>query len=280
MAKIGICFPAKDFLRLSETEFNQYLERFQKKGLYSIDLYTEFLLKHKPTNILLKQIKKNKLKITMHYNEEFPKDTKEAIKHIKKQLKELRKILDTNQHRYQINIVFHIPDYQDNKYAHVKEMIYLFQEITDFAKKLRFNILIETLSNNHPAGNHLGNDFSEIVLFLNNIPAKNFGVCWDLGHTRLNHLENKEALFVPPKIINRIKFTHIHNAYQQNGEYNEHIPLTDLKLQSAELKYLIQNNYKGIYSLEYGLERLPENIDVYLDNIQKLNNFIEKNKED
>ncbi len=280
MAKIGICFPAKDFLRLSETEFNQYLERFQKKGLYSIDLYTEFLLKHKPTNILLKQIKKNKLKITMHYNEEFPKDTKEAIKHIKKQLKELRKILDTNQHRYQINIVFHIPDYQDNKYAHVKEMIYLFQEITDFAKKLRFNILIETLSNNHPAGNHLGNDFSEIVLFLNNIPAKNFGVCWDLGHTRLNHLENKETLFVPPKIINRIKFTHVHNAYQQNGEYNEHIPLTDLKLQSAELKYLIQNNYKGIYSLEYGLERLPENIDVYLDNIQKLNNFIEKNKED
>ncbi len=281
MAKVGICFPSKDFLKLSEEEFVPYLKKFQQKGLYSFDMYTEFLLKQKLINTILQQMQKHNIKVSLHYQGDIPKDNEQAIMQVKEQLKAIRQILDSNGHCYEINIVFHVPDYQKNKYAHLNEMIVFFQTITTFAEDLKFNILIEILSNNHPAGNHLGNDFSEISIFLNNIDNENFGVCWDLGHTRLNHLENKELLLVPAKIIDRIKFVHVHNAYQKkDGKYIEHIPLTDLKLQSAELKFLIENNYKGIYSLEYGLDGLSENVNIYLDNIKKLNKFIEKNKEE
>ncbi len=278
MIKIGICFPTQDFIR-HEEEIDKYFKLFKEKNLYSLDMYTEFILKHKPTNHLLKQLNHNNLKLTFHYNGKIDKDSNKAIKQIKKELKEIRKILDKNHHLYQTNIVFHIPDYQDNKYQHIKKMIVLFKQISEYALKLRFNILIETLSNNHPKGNHVGNDFSEIILFLNNITNKNFGVCWDIGHTRLNNIEDHENLFIPKKMIDRIMFTHIHNAYQKNGEFNEHIPLTDLKLQDDELEFLIKNDYKGIYNLEYGLECIKENIEIYLNNIEKLNNFIKKKKE-
>ncbi len=280
MLKIGLCFPEIDYRRLEIEQFNEYLEMLKEKELYSFDMYTEFLIKHNPTKPLLEILKKNNIKLTFHYNGEFTLNNKLDLKKIKNDLKTLRKILDKNKHYYQTLIVFHIPNYVDNKYKHIKNMIKVFQEITKYGLKLRFDILVETLSNYHPCGQKIGNDYSEIVLFLNAIKEKNFGVCWDLGHTRLNNIESREKLYVPVQLIPKIRFTHIHNFYQKNGEYIDHIPLTNLKKQDAEICFLLKNNYKGIYHLEFPVENLKENIYVYLDNIEKLKKFILKYKED
>ena len=277
MTKIGICFPERDYKRLEENEFIEQIKKLKEGGLYSFDLYTELILRNKPNKFLLTTLFEEDIKITFHHNGVlYTGNEKEDIKKIKKDLKELRKIMKANKHNYETTIVFHIPNYEDNKYAHIKKMIKYFKEISKIGEKNNFKILIETLSNNHPKGNHVGNDFSEIILFINNIPSKNFGICWDVGHTRLNHIEDHENIFIPEKLKEKIMFTHIHSFYKKDEKIVEHMPITNLELQDDEIDFLKESNYNGVYSLEYQMDGIKENVNIYIDNIKKLTEYIEK----
>ena len=97
MLKIGICFPVNDFKRLDVVEFEKYLTMLKEKGLYSFDMYTEFLIKHLPTKPVLTILKKHDFKLTFHYSGAYSLDLKKDLKKIKQDLKTLRKILDKNQ---------------------------------------------------------------------------------------------------------------------------------------------------------------------------------------
>ncbi len=278
MIKIGMCFPQKDFIRLSEEKFIDYLTILKENGLTSFDMYPSFLLTYKPTNCLLKILKELNLKLNFHYDMElYNGDLKNSIKKCQNEISSLRKILDNNDHQYQINLVFHVPDYQENKYRHLKQMILFFKKISDYAQNIRTNILIEILSHNHPQGGKIGDDLSEIVLFLNHIDNCNFGICWDLVHTRLNQIEERDIPVIS-EVIKRTMYTHISGFYSKNNDNYDHIPLTNLKLQDDELDILIENNYQGVYNLEFEVENLKENISVYTDNINKLKKYIEERK--
>lgn len=277
MKKIGICFPEKDFIKTPSEDFKKDLTKLRESGLYSFDLYTKFLLTYKPTNHLLDLFNDLNIKITFHYHGvTYNNNLKRTINLYKKEISELRKILDKNNHKYQTSIVFHVPDYQNDKYSHTKKMIVLFKEISDYAQTYNFNILVETLSHNHPTGQHIGDDFSELKLFSNYIKNDNFGICWDLGHTRLNQIEQKNNLLLTNDLIKRTKHTHIHNFGFKKDQCFDHIPLTNLKMQDDELNLLIDNNYQGIYNLEFEMERLKENIDIYCENIKLLSNYIKE----
>ncbi len=274
--KIGMCFPKQDFIRLPEEEFIEYLTILKKNGLTSFDMYPSFLLTYKPTNRLLSILKELDLKLNFHYdNQLYNGDFKFSVNKCQDEISLLRKILDNNDHKYQINLVFHVPEYENSKYAHLKQMILFFKKISSFAKNKKTNILIETLSHNHPKGNYISDDLSEIILFLNHIDNRNFGVCWDLVHTRLNQIEERDQPMIS-EVIKRTMHTHISGFYNKNNQNHDHIPLTDLGFQDDELNMLIAHNYQGVYSLEFAVENLKENIYVYTDNITKLKNYIKE----
>lgn len=260
--KIGVCFPAIDFELMEFDNFLSYMIGLKSSGVTSFDFYIDFFLEmnHKKEK-LLTIMKDNDLKITLHYTG--------AMKDAEKKLDMAGRNMNV---RYNVPVVFHLPSYDKNKYAHVKEIM---SKIRDLVEHREYDILIETLSKNHPNDQNLGDDISEINLFLKMIPDNNFGICWDIGHTRMNHIETGSSMFIQD--ISRVKMTHIHNlAYKR--KFFDHIPLTDLDLQDEEIKYLIKNGYNGIYSLEFPLNNMKENIEVYLDSIKKIKRLIEEAK--
>lgn len=260
--KIGICFPEMDFKQMELDNFVSYMVGLKAAGVKSFDFFIDFFLEmdHKKEK-LLTIMKDNDMKITMHYVG--------TIEEAENKLNIAGRNINV---RYNVPIVFHLPSYDKNKYSHVKEII---EKIKNLVEHREYDILIETLSKNHPNDQNLGDDISEINLFLKMIPDNNFGICWDIGHTRMNHIEEKTSLYIND--ISRVKMTHIHNlAYRK--KFFDHIPLTDLDLQDEEIKYLIRNGYNGIYSLEFPIENMKENIEVYIDSIKKIKKLIEEVK--
>ena len=292
MNKIGICFSSKDFTIMPFIELKNYLLSLKKAGITSLDFYTELFLDVTPKiGELAKFIIENDIKITFHYYSsininsiENENDYDKFLDVCVKELSIVRKNLEELNINYQTSIVFHAFDYTDEigKYSHEKELIRIFSTLCEYGLKLKFEILLETLSYNHPTGKHIGDDISEIETFINRINYDDFGICWDIGHTRLNNIERKTNLYLPSNIMNKVKFIHVHNielkANQKN--YVDHLPLASLQLQDDELEYLVRNGYEGIYSIETPTENLRDKIDVYIECIKKLKIFLENIKED
>lgn len=260
--KIGVCFPQMDFENMNIEDFLSYMVALSHAGVNNYDFFIDFFLEMNHKKIKLVEIMKdNDISISMHYQG--------LIKDAIKKLKTVESNLDVN---YKIPVVFHLPSYDKNKYEHIKEIKGKLEEIVENKK---FDILIETLSKNHPNNQNLGDDISEINLFLKLIDKDNFGVCWDTGHTRINSIEENTNIYIND--ISRVKMTHIHNFYYKN-KYLDHIPFTHFYYQDDEIKYLVKNGYKGIYSLEFPLNNLKENIYIYLNSVMRLKKLIEEVK--
>jgi sugar phosphate isomerase/epimerase len=287
---IGICFPESDFLTMDFDEFKEYIHSFKDKGLYSFDIFTSLLISnHKNINELLSFLNDNDIKITFHYAgnnlDVGSLDDMKAemvLNQYRDDLIKLRNKLQACDIFYKTTIVFHALNYEEEyqKYEHELNQIKIFNELCEIAEKLDFDILIETLSYNHPSGNHLGDDYNEIEKIVGEVKHNNFGVCWDIGHTRLNALEEYTDIYLPSNIMEKVKFTHIHSYSPDDGKYEVegHLPLINKTHIDKELHYLFNSNYQGIYSLEINTGHLKENINIYLDSINILSNMLEEEK--
>ncbi|MDD2518678.1 MAG: TIM barrel protein [Bacilli bacterium] len=277
MINIGICFPGYDYENMSFETLSNYLLQLKKAGITSFDFYTTMFLNN---NDKLKQLliflNEQDIKISFHYASIKKATSNSIFEQYKEDLIRIRNVLDIHNIKYSITIVFHALPYKNefNKYEHLQKLAKGFEELSEFAKLLNFEILVETLSNNHPIGNHIGDDLDELMFLATNIKSENFGICWDMGHTRLNNIETKQQLCLPKELLAKVKFTHIHNIKISDDQTIDHIPITNFELQKLELECLIKNNYDGIFSLEYETKNLKENILVYIDNIQKLQALI------
>ncbi|MDD4607788.1 MAG: TIM barrel protein [Bacilli bacterium] len=289
MKRIGICFPERDFKKLDFEEFQKYLNDFKEAGITSFDFYTSlFLNLDEKLEKLVLFLNENDLKITFHYQSHDDHIDREdyslVLENYKNDLYMVHNNLKKLNIEYKIPIVFHGINYIDasKKYQHKLNLINIYKELCEYTKGFNFEILIETLSYNHPKGLHIGDDLSEINTLLNKVDVDNFGICWDIGHTRLNNIETKTQLYLPSKIIDNIKFTHIHNIIldKRSNCYLEHLPFTDMDYQDEELKYLVENKYSGIYSIEFNTNDLEENILVYLNSIKLLKNCLNNLEEE
>lgn len=287
MKKIGICFPENDFLSMDFEEFKSYLLALKKSGLYSFDMYTSLLTSdNKNLNELLMFLNDNDIKITFHYagvrldadylDKELATD---ILKQYKDDLIKVRHKLQACDINYQTTVVFHALNYSEEyqKYEHEQNQINIFKELCELALALNFDILIETLSYNHPSGNHIGDDYAEIEHMIETVNCDNFGICWDIGHTRLNALEQYSNMYLPRSILPKTKFTHIHSYSVDDGihEVQDHLPLINEMYREEEIGYLIKNEYNGIYSIETNTDNLKENINVYLKSINILSDMLE-----
>lgn len=282
MSKVGICFPEYDYLNMEKNQFKQYLNQFIDHGLYSFDMFTSLITNSddKIYDILTFLNEKN-IKLTFHYH---------TLSKIENILDEDNMMLLLNQYKddltklhnklkrvginYDIDVVFHALDYIEEyqKYFHETNLIYVFKELLKYSKPLKINILLETISHSHPINKHIGDDIYELESIIDKINDSNFGICWDIGHTRMNSIESNDNMYLTDKIINKVKFTHIHNIYidSNNKILMDHLPLTDLDLQEEEIDYLKSKNYDGIYSIEVSAQNLKENIEIYLNSIDLL----------
>lgn len=275
MVKIGICFPQNDYENMEFAEFKKYLLMFKEEGIYSFDFYTNmFLNNDENLKRLLIFLNEHDIKITFHY---YSVDKNNFMQY-QQDLIRIRNVLDIYNINYPITIVFHAQPYESNfnKYEHLENIAKEFEKLSEFARNLNFVILVETLSYNHPKGNNISDDIDELIFLTTNVKSNNFGFCWDVGHTRLNHIENKIPLYLPKILLDKVKFTHIHNVIVEKDKTIDHVPLTNLELQKEEIKYLIKNNYDGIFSLEFATKNLRENIYIYIDSIKKLRQLIEE----
>lgn len=284
MNNIGICFPGYDYENMSFETLSNYLLQFLEAGITSFDFYTTMFLKNNDKlSELMTFLIKNDIKITLHYNSN--KNTEnynyeELLKHYKDDLVKVRNTLKIYNINYKTTVVFHGLPYQEewNKYDHQNNLIKLYKELSDFSIPLEFIITIETLSKYHPVGNHIGDDIHELELITRGVNNENFGICWDIGHTRLNNVESNSDLYLTENLISKVRFTHIHNI-SLNKSNIDHLPITDLNYQKDELEYLIKNNYRGIYSIEIETKNLKENILIYLNSIKKVKQLIKEMEE-
>lgn len=292
MNNIGICFPGSDFEIMPAKEFKDYLLRFKEAGITSFDFYTKLFLNNtdKLTD-LVQFLNKNDIKITFHYQSidnidliSVKEDYDLLYDLYQKELSTVRSNLIKLDVKYKTTIVFHALDYfnESRKYNHEQHIIDVFRKLSVYGKELDFEILIETLSRNYPVGHHIGDDLGELEDFVNGIDSDNFGICWDIGHTRLNNIENNTSLCLSEKVIEKVKFAHIHNIHlnKDNRLYLDHLPLTRMSYPKEELAYLLKKEYKGVFSIEVGTEHLKENILVYLDSIKLLKEMLESLKEE
>lgn len=282
MCKVGICFPIKDYNTMDFEQFKKYLNKFKQAGIHSFDFYTSmFLQNDNKLKSLITYLKQENIKFTFHYNCSGIIGYNNLLEQYKADLTRVRNVLKTHDINYETTIVFHALKYNTEfeKYNHLLNQIEVFNSLCEFAKDLNFKILIETLSHNHPVGNHIGDDIDELEFLLTNINSNNFGICWDMGHTRLNHIEKNTPIGLTKKIISSVKFTHIHNFAISNKQTIDHLPFSNFELQKEEINHLIKNGYKGIYSIEIPTINLKENVLIYIDNIVNLKNMI-KDMED
>lgn len=293
MYKIGICFPESDFLAMNFDSFKEYILLFKKSGLYSFDLFTSLLTDNQKNddhiNELLSFLNENDIKITFHYSGYIPDfsslnegNYRLVVKKYIDDLIKVRNKLEANDIYYQTTIVFHALNYTNEyqKCEHENQQIIIFNELCEISKKLNFDILVETLSHNHPFGNHIGDDYSEVIKIINNVSHDNFGICWDMGHTKLNSLEEYDNSCLPAEMLRSVKFTHIHSYSEDDGihEIVDHLPLINRKHINEEIKCLYNSGYDGIYSIETNTSGLKENINIYLESIKMLIEMLEEEK--
>lgn len=130
-----------------------------------------------------------------------------------------------------------------------------FEELSRKAYVLDMEILTESLYLNHPKVDCIGNNWIDLQELNRNISSKNWGICWDTGHTRGNAEEEGKMTFPPINILDKIKFTHIHHMGEDSVD---HLPIISGEWQDNEVKFLILSNYKGIFSLEYDFRLVDE----------------------
>ncbi|MFA5603252.1 MAG: TIM barrel protein [Bacilli bacterium] len=284
MNNVGICFPGYDYEKMSFETLSNYLLQFLEAGITSFDFYTTMFLKNDDKlNKLVKFLINNNIKITFHYNtnKKFEDlNYEELLNQYKDDLVKVRNTLKIYNINYPTTIVFHGLPYQEewNKHDHQNELIKLYKELSDFSIPLNFIITIETLSKHHPIGNHIGDDIHELELITSGVNNENFGICWDIGHTRLNNIEFNSELYLSKELLSKVKFTHIHNI-ALNKSNIDHLPITDLNYQKDELEYLIKNDYQGVYSIEIETKNLKENILIYLNSIKNVKQIIKEMEE-
>ncbi len=281
---ISIDLDTEKFIGFNEHEMNMEIEKYKKIGIGNFDVFFDVFLKEQLVeykHTLLKKLKENDIKISFH---SLPidgcyttfKDKEYMLESLKTHadfLKKLRADLSVNGIDYSTTIVYHSSDYVDecDKQKQMELIIEFYNKLAEVGKQYKFDILAETLSQCHPLGNHIGNCFYDIECLCNNISHPNFGICWDMGHTHLNFLECDMDKIPSKNILNRIKFTHIHDwrlgvhTHHVNDKEHlsssdkmyiklaqDHLPLLNKAFQEEEINALKKNGYIGFYSIEVG----------------------------
>lgn len=255
---IGIDFDFTNTDKFSFKEKINYIDTLKNLGIQNFDFY--FSSTENISNLeIYKYLKDNNIRISFHGHDinKYGTDImdegycKKSLNTHKKYLKNLRNKLLSIGIGYETTVVYHPGEIE---YFQIK----FFKELADFAKSLKFKICIETLGSNFPVRgiNLFGTQFNGFKDILKE--SSNIYICWDIGHTQYTCYNNNIDR-LPNFDVSRIGFTHIHKFDINKGR--DHFAL-DKNFSTEEIMFLKNNNYKGLYNLEFdfGLTTISETI--------------------
>ncbi len=106
--------------------------------------------------------------------------------------------------------------------------------------------------------------FTSISESVKKINRKELGTCWDMGHSYANFLKNSFSELPDSDFLKYAIHTHIHDLSDSSGA--THWPLTCGNTPVGKyIKLLKDNNYSGLYNLEFSTERFDMlNVEEYI----------------
>lgn len=261
--RVGIDLNTRYLDGKNRKEVDGYIRSLREHRVINLDLIVNFVL-GKENRHILKSIRNNEITVSMHsnsieglYTTFYSTQSIEAS--LNKQLKALEdsdKILREIGFNNEIPVIYHAGQVINrNRELTLRLGAEFFNRLSNKAVNLGMCILTESLSINHPDVDCLGNNWDDLYRLNKLIDSNNWGICWDTGHTRGNTIEENSFPYPPEDLIEKIKFTHIHNMY----DGIDHLPLISGEWQDNEIKFLVMHNYSGIYSLEYDFRFVDEN---------------------
>ena len=254
-ARIGVDLNSRFTNGRTTKDVDNYLKELRKHRVTNLDLIVSFVIEDDNRHIL-ESIYNNGMTVSMHSNAidniytTFNNSGEIGVS-VDKQLGDLQhtdKILREIGFSNDIPIVYHGGQVVDGDRKKALNLgAEFFNRLSEKTSSIGMSILMESLSVNHPKVDCIGNNWDDFQIMNNLILSNNWGICWDTGHTRSNSVEEGESPYPPANLVDKIKFTHIHNMYDNV----DHLPLIDGEWQDNEIKFLVTNGYNGVYSLEY-----------------------------
>jgi sugar phosphate isomerase/epimerase len=97
-------------------------------------------------------------------------------------------------------------------------------------------------------GGPVGTTFDELVTLHDRVAEPNLRLCWDMGHTRSNHVTDGDDLIPRADFLGCVAHTHIHDLGPGG---RTHGPLRDLDGPIADQVHtLARTAYRGVFDLE------------------------------
>lgn len=105
----------------------------------------------------------------------------------------------------------------------------------------------------HKERRSIGVAFEGVLSIAEQISPGNIGICWDMGHSQANYLEQKDVRLPSEEFLKHVIHTHIHDV-GSNGR--THWPvLTEQGYVRDCIDILKNSGYSGVYNLELSLLR-------------------------
>lgn len=272
----------------SEGEIKKYIEDLRNYGVSNLDLIMDYVLNEYNSRVL-ELIKEAEMTISIHSNPidgvyttfEDLDSVRNSIDIHYNKIKDIDKILRSKGFNNIVPIIYHAGKVTKDRNIELSLSTKFFKGLAEKVKGYNFEILTETLSLNHPKGDNIGNCWEDFLVLNENIKEDNWGICWDTGHTRLNSVEEGNNLYPPLEIVDKIKFTHIHDINFKDSAH--HLPIVEGESQDNEIKLLIINEYQGHYSLEYDFRYTDnsnqDNVLFSIYRLKELVNYLGNNRD-
>ncbi len=102
--------------------------------------------------------------------------------------------------------------------------------------------------------------FDGVVRMVAEVPDKQVGICWDMGHSYSNVVHYNHPVFPPKEFLERVIHTHIHDLGPSG---RTHWPFKENKVPLEKNVRLLQSyNYKGIYNMELSFDRFAHEASI------------------
>jgi sugar phosphate isomerase/epimerase len=131
-----------------------------------------------------------------------------------------------------------------------------FERLLKMRRKLKVDVMISTEFQLPPDPGEdkqrIADNFDELLTLVSSIKDKNFGVCWDMGHTVMASELHAGDPYPPFDLLSKIKHVHIHDVKTSKPKDHQLIGTGDAPL-AEYLMLLGDEGYTGDITMEYDI---------------------------
>lgn len=265
--EICIDLDAVRFYYMDLEQMDCEIKKMKAMGLSAINIMCDIFLDEQLkdfSNNLLKVIGNNKVKVVLYstdrfgmeldcvYNEEVEEVAKKHISF----LRDIHKKILDNDINSDVKVIYKSGRCMDGNTIEAIDRVSKFYKIVaDEVKNIDIEILVELIAVKPMMGRMIGDCWDDIESMCCQIDAVNWGICWNTGNSRMNHVQYADSLIPPESVVEKVKLANVHNHINVNNK----LAIYKSEIQDQEIKYLLSNGYEGMFNLEYVYAYLNDN---------------------